>query len=161
MSLLKQRREERAKLHADVTELLKKPGTTENRSKIDNLLAEIETATGDIARIERADKLTAQISGTAAVAAGTELNADAAKQYRNAYRDYLRFGQPGNKWQGRTQPSAYAERFNVLAETRTAMENVETHDQAAGAQINTYTEGTVGRTFVPPGLGSAIEKGTK
>ena len=162
MSLLKQKREERAAIHAKVTELLKNPSSTETRSKVDTMLADIETLSADIARIEKADRLAAEISGTrSSTAVSAEPSADGAKEYRKAFFEYLRHGQPGNTHSKRG--GADPESFRRLTEAQAAIEAapVEQRDQLAGTQSITYTEGSVGGYFVPAGFVYDVEKATK
>jgi HK97 family phage major capsid protein len=161
MSLLKQKREERAALHTKLTETLKLPGTAETRSKADTMLADIEALTGDIERIVRADKAKAEIEGRSQfqpVAGGATENQ--AKEYRSAYAEYLALGAPGNKYSKRSMD---AEKFQLLNSTRDAInaKPIEQRAQAAGSQSITYTEGSVGGYFVPAGFVYDVEKATQ
>jgi HK97 family phage major capsid protein len=159
MSQLKVLREKRTATHAQMVEALKQPQTIEVRQKVDAMLAEIETIGSDIARIERADKLTAEIEGRAIAQPVTETrdNKAQAAAYRSAFNDYLRKGATGFKHGG----GMAADSQKLLNEVRDGMAVVEKRDQIAGTQSITYTEGTTGGYFVPAGFVYDIEKATK
>jgi HK97 family phage major capsid protein len=168
MTRLKEIKEQRAAVHAQLTEELKKNQSAETRSTVDKMLNDIETLSADIVRIERADKVAAEIAAAPAnnsteqrssqeVAAEREQK---AKAYRSAFKDYLTYGAPGNKWQRGSREESY----KVLHETRRAMERAETpeqRDQLAGTQSITWTQGNVGGFFVPAGFVYDVEKATK
>ena len=167
MSTLKALREKRAAVHAQMVEALKETQTAETRTKVDAQLAEIETIGTDIARIERADKIEAEIRAQAAdPVTGVAVEEDpkvAAKRhaaYRSAFVDFLRFGAPGNKWQ-RGVSEGNAEILNATRRKMNGAGNPEQRDQIAGTQSITYTEGTTGGYFVPAGFVYDIEKATK
>ena len=94
MSALKQKKEARAKAHADAVELLKGEQTPEIRTKVDAFLAEVETLTQDIKRIERCDEIAAELAaqGTDPALPTNELRQAAAVEYRNAWKDFMRCG---------------------------------------------------------------------
>ena len=167
MSMLKSLKEKRAAVHASMVEVLKAEQTTETRTKADAMLAEIETIGTDIARIERADKIEAEIRANAtdpatgvAVDETKEASAKRHAAYRAAFVDFLRYGAEGNKWQ-RGVSSENAGRLNEVRKQMRDAGSAEKRDQIAGTQSITYTEGSTGGYFVPAGFVYDIEKATK
>jgi HK97 family phage major capsid protein len=167
MSTLKDIREKRAAIHAQMVEALKAEQTPETRTKVDAMLADIETLGGDIARIERADKLAAEMREAANLpAAGAPAESKEAREkqaaaYRAAYLNFLKFGMPGNKW---TAVHVNEEQNSLLTKTQREIERAQTReqrDQIAGTQSITYTQGTTGGYFVPASFVYDIEKATK
>jgi HK97 family phage major capsid protein len=160
MSQLKELREKRASIHSQVVESLKQPQSVEMRSKVDAMLADIEAIGGDIARIERAEKIQAELEGRATSQPSTqpdvETRALVAASYRSAFFDYLQHGAPGFKSRG-CSPESHLRLNSVSKE----MAVVEKRDQIAGTQSITYTEGTTGGYFVPAGFVYDVEKATK
>jgi len=159
MSQLKELREKRASIHAQVVESLKQPQSVEVRSKVDTMLAEIETIGGDIARIERSEKVQAELEGRVAPNAPENRgdNKVQAAAYRKAFSEYLTKGAPGFKHGNGCSPETY----KLLSDVRTGMAVPEKRDQIAGTQSITYTEGTTGGYFVPAGFVYDIEKATR
>lgn len=169
MSKLKELKEKRAKAHADAVALLgAAEQTPETRSKADAFLAEVETYSQDITRIERADRMAAELAGTVPV---TDPNADpaastdpaaaekAAKNYRSQYMNWLAKGKQGGRMTVRGGVDvAFLETIKRSIELAP---NVEARDQQAGQQSITYTEGAPGGYFVPAGFVYDVEKATK
>lgn len=184
MSRLKELREERAKVHADFVVLANKPGiTAEDRENCNKMEARVTEITTDIDRVVRAEKLEAELRGSVVVdpivdptreAPVAEKRAafrrspynpakvtPAETSYRNAFADYLQFGNPGNKW----QRGCTDEQGKLLSDWRMKLTDSrrdhETRDQEAGTQSITYTQGTLGGYFVPAGFVYDIEVATK
>lgn len=169
MSQLKVLKEQRAVAHNLAVEELKKPQTVESRAAADKALADVELISADIARIERADKIAAEIAAGAPVVdppanrSDAEVKAEQEKrsaQYRKDYFEHLRYGHPGNKWQRGASPEA-TQRLTDTRNKLNACTTPEQRDQQAGSQSITYTEGNVGGYFVPAGFVYDIEKATK
>lgn len=181
MSRLKELREERAKVHADFIALANKSGlTAEDRATSKKMEEAIETLTGDIDRIVRAEKAEADIrAGITPIVDPTKLTnaekramyrreeykpekeSNAGTLYRHAFADYLSFGAPGNKWQrGCTE-----EQYRLLTDSKMKLTDSrrdhEQRDQEAGTQSISYTQGTLGGYFVPAGFVYDIEVATK
>jgi len=159
--------EQRAKLHADAVVVMNAEQTAETRAKVTAMLADVETLGQDIANIQRADKMAAELAsanGTIpAAAAGTEQrNAeDVAKEYRAAWHQYMQFGRPmGPKC---IRGGIKAETMNLLDTVRASYvdKTQEQRDQQAGTQSITYSEGNLGGYFVPAGFVYDIEQATK
>lgn len=167
MSKLKQIKESRAKLHAEMTELLKAEQTAETRGKVDTLLEEIETLSGDIARIERADNMAKDFAVAQAAAEPTAANQrskeEVAAEYRNAWKEFMVRG-VADKPRSAVKGGATEKSLQVINEVKRNMERagtVEERDQIAGSQSITYTQGAVGGYFVPAGFVYDVEKATK
>lgn len=165
MSRLTQIMEQRAKVHADAVVLMNKTEqTTETRAQIKAMLADVETLGEDIANIQRADKMAAELAAkNGAINPGSE-NRDAkvlAEEYRKAYSEWLLKGKPGSR--GSCKGGASAEVIQKLDRTVSELRSmpVEQRDQQAGTQSITYTEGSLGGYFVPAGFVYDIEKATK
>ena len=167
MSRLTQIMEQRAKLHADAVVVMNAEQTVETRAKVTAMLADVELLSADIANIQRADKMAAELAsanGTIpAAAAGTEQrNAeDVAKEYRAAWHQYMQFGRPmGPKC---IRGGIKAETMNLLDTVRASYvdKTQEQRDQQAGTQSITYSEGNLGGYFVPAGFVYDIEQATK
>lgn len=173
MSLKKQLLEKRANVHAQMTAKLQGEQNAETRTAVDTMLVEIETITGDLARIERADKVAAEIATGVAAAeqeqrSGTatteEQKAKSAAAYRSAFADYLTRGDRANNRGYKTAKSENIELLSKAArELRSAdaAQDVEKRDQIAGSQSISYTQGASGGFFVPAGFVYDIEKATK
>lgn len=148
--------EQRAKIHADLVAVLNGPRTSESRAKAEKMLADIELISADISRVNRASLVNSLADSRFA-------NVDNAKaaQYRAAYVDYLRCGEPGQR--AIVGNGAKPENLALLREARTALINAkpEQRDQQAGVQSITYTEGQQGGYFVPAGFAYDIEQATK
>ena len=148
MSKLKEMREKRAQVHADVTKLLQGAQTAETRSRVDAMLSEVETLGNDIARIERADKL-AHIETA-------EINQPTGddKAYRSVWAEYMQRGvTPKYDKRALSGDKAAA----LVAESRARFEQ---RDQEAGTQSISYTQGTAGGYFVPAGFVQDVDKAT-
>lgn len=171
MSMKKQLIEKRAKAHADAVTIMQAADqTAETRAKSDAFLAEVETLTNDIARIERADKMAAELGNTLPIAdpaAGTgevsdeQRKANATKYRKSFWNCFTRGHQNGAK---SVRGGAKAEEWNALEETKKRMDNaasVEARAQEAGTQSITYTEGAPGGYFVPAGFVYDVEVATK
>jgi len=162
MSLLKEKREERARVYSQATELMKQPQTAEIRGRVEKLLNDVESLSQHITQIERADKL-GNFSATTDVAS-PETVASAAT-YRSAYKDYLQRGP--RAWanhQSRSGKRVMGEDSEtLLEETRQRLEKAspEQRDQQAGQQSIAYSEGTTGGYFVPAGFVYDVDKATK
>jgi len=167
MSRLTELLAQRAKTHADMVVLLNGPQTPDARSKTNAMLADIESLTGDIERIQRADIVTAQIEGRAAVPAGGSVArgavANKAQEYRAAFMDYLKNGEPGMRSAGNSGQGASPESLQLLREARKRIVDAkpEQRDQYAGEQSITYSEGAQGGYFVPTGFVHDIDQATK
>lgn len=167
MTALKQIKEQRAAVHAQLTTELAKPQTAETRSTVDKMIADIEVFGQDIARIERADAIAKELAVVTPVS-GDARSADEIKaertanaaSYRGAFMDHLRYGAPGNKWQKGTSDESYRKLDEVRRQMARA-ENGEQRDQIAGTQSITYTQGNVGGFFVPAGFVYDVEVATK
>lgn len=166
MSQKKQLMEKRAKVYADATALLAKEQTAETRTQSDAMLAEVATLTSDIERIERADKIAAEIGAAATApvadpAAGTgaeDPKATAAK-YRSTYMNWMAKGRQNGRMTVRGGVDV-----SLLESVKRSIElapNVEARDQQAGTQSITYTEGPAGGYFVPAGFVYDVEVATK
>jgi len=167
MSRLTELLAQRAKTHADMVVLLNGPQTPDARNKTNAMLADIESLTGDIERIQRADIVTAQIEGRAAVPAGGSVVrgavASKAQEYRAAFMDYLKNGEPGMRSAGNGGQGASPESLQLLREARKRIVDAkpEQRDQLAGTQSIVYTLGTQGGYFVPAGFVHDIDQATK
>ena len=164
MSALKDKREARAKAHADAVALLKETQTPEVRTKVDAFLAEVETLTQDIKRVERCDEIAAELAaqGTNPALPTNEQRQAAAVEYRNAWKDFMRCGSE-DRPRSMVKGGAKAENMRMLNEAKSKMDraSVEQREQLAGTQSISYTEGTVGGYFVPAGFVYDVEKATK
>lgn len=158
----------RAKTHADMVVLLNGFQSPDVRKKTDAMLAEIETQTADIDRINRADAVTAHIEGRSNAsrpANGSVASGEAssrAKEYREAFVEYLRMGESGKSF-ALVDGGCSADSLTRLQEVRKKITDapVEQRDQLAGQQAVTFTEGSVGGYFVPAGFVYDIETATK
>jgi HK97 family phage major capsid protein len=164
-STLKAKKEERAQLAATMATELAKAQTTETRSAITKMQDDIETLSGDITRIERSDKITAELAAGAPVNGGeAREDKDAAVAYRKQYAEYLTRGF-GNKAKGfRAARQETLDKLNSVANELRELDrrgDVEKRDQLAGSQSISYTQGTEGGFFVPAGFVYDIEKATK
>lgn len=167
MSKLKELREQRAKIHAEAVAILQLPTMTkEDRIKYDAIQADIDVMTGDIDRIIRSEKLEAELRSeiptTPIAGSNTEDSKTVEarqKEYRAAFFDQMRWGNPGNKW----QRGASEENLAKLVTVRNKMARCtkEEREQFAGTQSVTYTEGTVGGFFVPAGFVYDVEVATR
>lgn len=163
MSRLKDLKEKRGAAHAQAVELLKAEQTAETRSKVQAIFADIETWGNDIANIERSEKMEAELRGTPAGAPLTVAEPTAeqnAAAYRSAFKDYMTYGHPGNKWQ-RGAKDENAKRLMDVRNLVNREQDVEKRDQIAGSQGVTYTQGASGGFFVPAGFVYDVEKATK
>ena len=165
MSQLKTIKEKRAAAHAAaVAEMAKPEQTVETRAAADKALAEVETLSADITRIERADAMAAQLGNVEVVPVvpAPEAQADAKAAYRAAFAQYLQKGSVRNARGYKTADPKNLAILEKAAEALRACGNdVEKRDQLAGSQSITYTEGNVGGYFVPAGFVYDIEKATK
>jgi HK97 family phage major capsid protein len=170
--------EKRAKVHADAVVLMNAPQTAETRAQVKTMFADIDTMTEDLANIERADKMAAELAAkNGALPPDNEQRSAAvikAEEYKQAYFDVLQYGRPnGPKCiGGGVSPAVidYCERAQKLVReangNRSAMtpeqrHAVEKRDQQAGTQSITYSEGNLGGYFVPAGFVYDIEVATK
>ena len=166
MSALKQLKEKRAASHANAVELLKSEQTPEVRTKVDAFLAEVETFTQDIKRIERADAVAKELAGGDVPAEpNAEQRQATAAEYRAAYNEMMLRGiqgkvDPRTVIKGGASEKAMRHLYEVQAKMA-ACQNQEQREQLAGAQSITYTEGAAGGFFVPAGFVYDIEKATK
>lgn len=170
MSKLKELKEKRAAIHAEATGLLKAEQTPETRQKIDAIFADIDLLGKDIERIERADKITAELA--AASTEGGEHrseeeierdNKKSAKSYRNAWGEYMCRGF-ADKPRSAIKGGVSDKNFRLLVDTKNKVENavnVEQRDQIAGTQSITYTQGAAGGFFVPAGFVYDVEIATR
>lgn len=166
MSRLKDLREKRAKVHADAVEILKNAtATAEERGKAKAMIADVDVMTEEINLIIRAEEQEREIAGEVRTTpvAGTPVpektNEQRGKDYRDAFRSYLRWGMPGNRY----QRGAKEDEVRLLASTRDRMNtlSMEQRDQEAGTQSITYTQGISGGFFVPAGFVYDVEVATK
>jgi len=174
MSLLKQLREKRAKVHADLAVVLTKEMTTEVRAQRDAMIADIDVIGNDIAAIEKTDKLAAELRAageiTTPVSNGGEKRdfESVSKRYSQAFRAALK----SRKAQGGFGPDAGME-ASVPANIAQALNDGVRYEQelrsteerdglVEGApmlnHIGTYSG--LG-FFVPTGFVNAIEQATK
>lgn len=170
MSKLKELREQRAQAANELTATLAAEQNTENRAKADRIIESISVMEGDIARIEKADKLAEELRGSAsrivAPVAGAEVDPKKLeKRYRQNFIKALREMPVGTGIGPDAQHKADAQ---LSSEVRQALmagvdfeKNFEQRDLAEGnvlAHIGTYTG--LG-FFVPTGFRDAIEQATK
>ena len=170
MSKLKELKEQRGKVHADMTVELAKEQTPEIRTVVDKFLNEIETISADIKRIERADAVAAELAATGTNPALP--NTQTAEQrtanvaaYRKAWMESQIRGIPGQcRPHGLVKGGLSKESRDMLEQVSVAMQSAsskEVREQLAGTQSITYTEGSVGGYFVPAGFVYDVEKATK
>jgi len=168
MSKLKELKEQRMAAAKTLEEKLNAEQNTETRSKVDEVLASIETIDGDIKRIERADAIAAELRSGAQgnAAGGNQAEPDPkmkAEAYRAAWKEYMTRG-TSDQPRAAVLGGCGEERLNLLNATRRDMGRAQTReqrDQLAGSQSITYTEGAVGGYFVPAGFVYNVEKATK
>lgn len=175
MSKLKDLLEKRAKAHADAVEFLKvEAQTVETRASADQALGEVETLTKDIDRIQRADKMEAELraSGaiTAPVAGAPVVEArsmeEIEKEYRNAFRAVLKDTRTGNIGFGKDSTLKQGGVANMSEGVRKALDAGVEYEKRDGlvegapmlSHIGTYSG--LGY-FVPTGFVNAIEQATK
>lgn len=172
MSKLKELREQRAAAHAKAVEFLKaETQTVETRASADRALAEVETLGADIARIEKADAIGAELrgNGTAPITSGEPVNVEKlAAEYRRAFVSSLKampagmgFGPEvpaGQKFMGQS----VSDRTVDVLKRGVQFEKEQRDGLVEGApmlnHIGTYTG--LG-FFVPTGFVNAIEQATK
>jgi HK97 family phage major capsid protein len=137
MSKLKELREARAKIHADLATVLALPASTENNERARKLLDESNKLKTDIDKIE-----TRGLSGI-----GDVLNSDTEVEYRRAFQTYLRMGEAN-------MPHDMKESLKQRKlEKRANGEGAPTN-----GHIGTYSD--LGY-FVPTGFVNAVEIATK
>lgn len=166
-SQLKSLKEKRATAHAAaVAELGKAVQTVESRTAADAALAEVETLSADITRIERADAMTKELASVqidpTVPAAAVDPKVVAAA-YRASFMDYLCRG-TNDRPRSAVKGGANARSIELLNKVQMDMQRAgtqEQRDQLAGSQSITYTQGNVGGYFVPAGFVYDIEKATK
>lgn len=177
MSRLKELLEKRARAHAAAVEFLKaETQTVETRSGADKALAEVDEISADIARIERADKVEAELRSQQANAGTRPLNNQEqvdpkklAAEYRSAFISALKRRQGGNMGFGpevaqQVTPEQLPENIRKSLQRGVDYEKslaTEQRDLAEGnllSHIGTYTG--LG-FFVPTGFVNAIEQATK
>src|SRR5258708_3135080 len=153
--------EQRARVDAELVAVLNGPKTTEQRAVCDRMLANIESMSGDIERINCADRAAMEMRGLPTGSVVTGEAAKKAAEYRAAFFDYLRNGEIGQR--AIVGTGARQESLALLKETRTALQNAkpEQRDQFAGVQSIVYTQGSSGGYFVPAGFVYDIEQATK
>lgn len=154
--------QKRAQLHAEAVAVMQAEQTTETRAKVTAMLADVEVLGQDIATIERADKMAAELAAaTGAIPTENRNGLTTAEEYRTAYSEWLLKGKPSSR--GSCKGGASAEVLAALDKTQIAFRNMtsEQRDQQAGTQSITYTEGNLGGYFVPAGFVQDIEKATK
>jgi HK97 family phage major capsid protein len=168
MSKLKELREKRAKVHAESVVILNKAEmTAEDRAAYDKMATEIETISGDIDRIVRAEKMEAELRGVSTepiVVPGVDADPKkAADAYRKAFANYLTRGFAGSRTQ--VKGGLSADETRLIMETKNRLtdpnKSQEQRDQEAGTQSISYTQGTLGGFFVPAGFVYDIEVATK
>ncbi len=176
MSKLKDLREKRAAAHAKAVEFLKAEQTAETRSSYSNAIAEVDAIGVDIANIERADKIEAELRAagdikTAPITPGpaTVKNFEQiSKEYNAAFGAALRSRNTGNLGFGPDAGVGHAGLERMTQATRDMLKRgldyeMEQRDgQVEGApmlnHIGTYTG--LG-FFVPTGFVNQIEQATK
>jgi HK97 family phage major capsid protein len=181
MSLKKQLQEKRAKVHADLAEVLKSEMTVETRAKRDAMIADIDVMSADIAAIEKADKIAEELrnsgsSQTREIAANANRGEvlgqfeSINKRYISAFRNALR----SKKAAGGFGPDAGAD-ASVPTSIREALEAGVAYERAASQQEREERDGLVEGApmlnhigtysglgfFVPTGFVNAIEQATK
>lgn len=164
MSQKKVLMEKRAKAHADAVAILNTAEqTVETRAKSEAFLAEVEALSKDIAQIERADKMAAELAGTAPVAdpvANPTVDKEATgKKYRSEYFNWLAKGRAGSRMT--VNGGADVALLDSVKRSMELAPNAEARDQQAGTQSITYTQGAPGGYFVPAGFVYDVEKATK
>jgi HK97 family phage major capsid protein len=162
MSKLTEIRTQRAKIHADAVVIMQGEQTSETRAQVAKMLADVDVLGQDIATIERADKLAAELAASnGTIPAENRNGLTTAEEYRKAYSEWLLKGKPGSR--GSVRGGASSEVVSQLDKTQIAFRNMtqEQRDQQAGTQSITYTEGNLGGYFVPAGFVQDIEKATK
>jgi HK97 family phage major capsid protein len=163
MSKKKELIEKRARVHAELTDVLNAEQTAETRAKVQTMLADIDSMTSDLASIERADTLGASFAAT--VPAVDNTNAEvSAKQYRAAFCDWLCRGDVNRNAKGSVNGGAEERSLALLNKVSVDFRRAQTkeqRDQIAGTQSITYTQGAAGGFFVPAGFVYDVEKATK
>lgn len=164
MSQLKALKEKRASTHAQAVELLKKEQTAEIRAQVAAIFVDVDAMGADIANIERADKIAAELAAASGAVPGAPTGKSAdeqKKEYERAYSDYILKGVRGSR--ATVKGGASPDSIRLLDETKAAFANMtkEQRDQQAGTQSITYTEGNVGGYFVPAGFVNDIDTATK
>lgn len=180
LSRLKQLQEQRATAHAAAVALLNKEQTAETRASVDRAFADVDSLGADIARIQKADTIEAEMraaggttTATIPVGSGDPALVDPeklAKEYRKAFISVLRNRNTGNIGFGRDSSVGQNGMSAVAAETRATMDkglafaksNIEQRDLIEGAPITGHigTYSGLGY-FVPTGFVNAIEQATK
>jgi len=169
MSKLKETKEQRAAEYAKAAELLKQEQTPEVRTKVDAMLATVETLSQDIARIERADKIAAEIAASQPVDGGVQAPTEAdqkaaAAKYRSAWKQAIERGVRGQcDVRALLKGGVSQENRTMLDDVQVRMQgaDMEKREQLAGQQSIAYSEGTPGGYFVPAGFVYDVEKATK
>jgi HK97 family phage major capsid protein len=178
--------ERRAQIHSEATLLMKAEQTAETRAKVKTMFTDIDAIGQDLANIERADKVAAELATrSGAIAPNAEQHGATAEaeEYRNAYWDFMQNGRPNTK--AAVRGGAAAASFATLEETKATVERMlpeqrskavreqveaerrmarlplEKRDQQAGSQSIVYTEGNLGGYFVPAGFVYDIDVATK
>ncbi len=163
MSKLKTLKEQRAKAHADAVVVLQaEVQTAETRAKSDAFLAEVETLSQDIARIERADKLAAELGTVVdpvAAPPAAVSNEENAKKYRSAWANFMTRGRLNGRMT--VKGGADVAHLETIKRQMELAGDTEQRDQLAGSQSITYTQGPAGGYFVPAGFVYDVEKATK
>jgi HK97 family phage major capsid protein len=149
-----------------MTEVLKAEQTAETRAKVDAMLADIETLSGDIQRIERADAMAKEFAGAPVAQPGEEQRSkeEVAAAYRSAWKEFMVRGDINKNQRTAVKGGTSEVALRKLNEIKRQMEragSVEERDQIAGSQSITYTQGTIGGYFVPAGFVYDVEKATK
>lgn len=180
MSKLKDLREKRAAAHAKAVEFLKvEPQTPESRSGYAAAMADVDAIGVDVANIERADKIEAElrasgvITDTKVIVPGTEVDPTkraekAAAEYRTAFMAALRSKETGNIGFGPDSTQGQSGIASLRQETR---ERLIRGMELAKEQRDGLVEGApmlnhIGAYtglgfFVPTGFVNAIEQATK
>lgn len=155
--------QKRAKVHADAVVLMNAEQTAETRTQVAAMLADVDVLGQDIATIERADKMAAELAtanGTIAQNENRDSKQD-ADSYKKAYSEWLLKGNQGSR--GACKGGASSESVRLLNETKSRFAGMtqEQRDQQAGTQSITYSEGNLGGYFVPAGFVQDIDVATK
>lgn len=181
MSKLKELREKRAVAAAALTAILKEENqTNETRAAADKAIADTDVLTADIARIERSDKIEAELRASADTVETTPVNGNVEKrdakaielEYNRAFIASLRNVKTGNLGFGPDATVGQSGMAQMSESVRKQMNaGVEYAKQARDEQRDGLVEGAPMLThigaysglgyFVPTGFVNAVEQATK
>ena len=171
--------EKRARIHTEAVAVMAAEQTAETRAKVKTMFADIDSIGEDLANIERADKVAADLAQrSGAIAPNAEQRSaqslTEAAEYREAYFEFLMKAHPESR--SAVAGGASKEAIALLERTKQTVEKMsaeqrraavlgqvkaEKRDQSAGSQSILYTEGNLGGYFIPAGFVYDIETATK